>query len=101
MAGIPPLAGFYAKAGVFLAALGSCQYLLALVGVLTSVISSYYYIRLVKIMYFEKSNKWLCLDRPRKASTLILSFCFFFLITFMIYPSPLYLASHMVSLNAF
>lgn len=101
MAGIPPLAGFYAKAGVFLAALSSSQYLLAVVGVLTSVISSYYYIRLVKIMYFEKSNKWLCLDRPQKASTLVLSLCLFFLIAFMIYPQPLYLASHMASLNAF
>ena len=101
MAGIPPLAGFYAKAGVFLAALSSSQYLLAVVGVLTSVISSYYYIRLVKIMYFEKSNKWLCLDRPQKASTLILSLCLFFLIAFMVYPQPLYLASHMASLNTF
>ena len=101
MAGIPPLAGFYAKAGVFLAALSSSQYLLAIIGVLTSVISSYYYIRLVKIMYFEKSNQWLCFDRPEKSSTLILSLCFFFLITFMIYPSPLYLASHMVSLQVF
>ena len=100
MAGIPPLAGFYAKVGVFEAALGSSQYLLALVGVLTSVISSFYYIRLVKIMYFEKSNQWLCLDRPEKSSTLILSFCFFFLITFIIYPTPLYLAGHMVSLHA-
>ena len=99
MAGIPPLAGFYAKAGVFLAALSSSQYLLALVGVLTSVVSSYYYIRLVKIMYFEKSSKWLCLDRPPKESTLVLSFCLFFLICFMIYPQPLYLASHLASLN--
>lgn len=101
MAGIPPLAGFYAKAGVFLAALSSSQYLLAIIGVLTSVISCYYYIRLVKIMYFEKSNQWLCLDRLEKSSSLILSLCFFFLITFMIYPSPLYLASHMVSLHVF
>ena len=99
MAGIPPLAGFYAKAGVFLAALSSCQYLLALVGVLTSVVSSYYYIRLVKIMYFEKSNKWLCLAQPQKASTLCLSFSIFFLVCFMIYPSPLYLASHLACLS--
>ena len=101
MAGIPPLAGFYAKANVFLAALASSQYVLALVGVLTSVVSCYYYIRLVKIMYFEKSNKWLCLHRPDKSSTLIISSCFFFLLCFMIYPSPLYLAGHMVSLNLF
>ena len=97
MAGIPPLAGFYGKAGVFLAALSSCQYVLAVVGVLTSVVSSYYYIRLVKIMYFEKSNKWLCLAQPQKASSLCLSFSLVFLVCFMVYPSPLYLASHICS----
>ena len=101
MAGIPPLAGFYAKAGVFLAALSSCQYLLAVVGVLASVVSSYYYIRLVKIMYFERGDRWLCFDRPKKSSTLILAFSSLFLITFIFYPSPLYLASHMVSANLF
>ena len=101
MAGIPPLAGFYAKAALLLAALSSCHYVLAVVAVLTSVMSSYYYIRLVKIMYFEKSKQWLCLDRPQKASALTLSSCLFFLIFFMIYPSPLYLASLTCTLNVF
>lgn len=101
MAGIPPLAGFYAKANIFLAALSSSQYLLAVLGVLTSVVSSYYYIRLVKVMYFEKTRKLICFDRLGKTSTLVLSFCFFFITAFMIYPSPLYLASHLVGLNTY
>ena len=53
IAGIPPLAGFYSKAFLFFAGLSSSMYLLAIVGVLTSVVSCFYYIRLIKIMYFE------------------------------------------------
>lgn len=57
IAGIPPLAGFYSKAALFFAAMSSGMYLLAIVGVLTSVLSCFYYIRLVKIMYFESSKE--------------------------------------------
>ena len=53
MAGIPPLAGFYSKAYLFFAAISSNLYVLAVIGVLCSVLSCFYYIRLVKIMYFE------------------------------------------------
>jgi len=53
LAGIPPLAGFFAKFYVFLAAVQSGLYLLAVIGVLVSVVGAYYYLRLVKIMYFD------------------------------------------------
>ena len=53
LAGIPPLAGFFAKFYVFLAAVQSGLYLLAVIGVLASVVGAYYYLRLVKIMYFD------------------------------------------------
>lgn len=52
-AGIPPLAGFCSKFYLFFAALGCGAYLLALVGIITSVISCFYYIRFVKVMYFD------------------------------------------------
>lgn len=54
MAGIPPLAGFYGKFYVFLAAFKSEFYVLAGIGMLSSVIAAYYYIKIVKIMYFDK-----------------------------------------------
>ena len=54
MAGIPPLAGFFAKFYVFLAAINAGLYVLAVIGVVTSVVGAYYYLRIVKIMYFDE-----------------------------------------------
>ena len=53
LAGIPPLAGFFAKFYVFLAAIHAGLYALAVIGVLLSVVGAYYYLRIVKIMYFD------------------------------------------------
>jgi NADH-quinone oxidoreductase subunit N len=53
MAGIPPLSGFFGKLYVFLAAVQGGMWTLAVIGVLTSVIGAYYYIRIVKVMYFD------------------------------------------------
>jgi len=54
LAGIPPLAGFFAKFYVFLAAIDAQLYVLSVIGVLSSVVGAYYYLRLVKIMYFDE-----------------------------------------------
>jgi NADH-quinone oxidoreductase subunit N len=54
LAGIPPLAGFFAKFYVFLAAVQSGLYVLAVIGVLASVVGAYYYLRIIKIMYFDE-----------------------------------------------
>lgn len=53
IAGIPPLAGFYSKAFLIFAAIGSANYVLSILAITMSVISAFYYIRIVKIMYFE------------------------------------------------
>ncbi|HEY3224874.1 MAG TPA: NADH-quinone oxidoreductase subunit NuoN [Pseudolabrys sp.] len=54
LAGIPPLAGFFAKFYVFLAAIKAGLFTLAVIGVITSVIGAYYYLAIVKIMYFDE-----------------------------------------------
>ncbi len=54
LAGIPPLAGFFAKFYVFLAAIKAGLYPLAVLGVLASVVGAYYYLRIIKIMYFDE-----------------------------------------------
>ena len=54
LAGIPPLAGFFAKYFVFLAAVKAGLFALAVIGVVTSVVGAYYYLRIVKIMYFDE-----------------------------------------------
>lgn len=53
MAGIPPLAGFIGKLYIFMAAIDAQLYTLAIVGVLSSVVSAYYYLRIIKVMYFD------------------------------------------------
>ncbi|WP_407520987.1 NADH-quinone oxidoreductase subunit NuoN [Methylobacterium oryzisoli] len=56
LAGIPPLAGFFAKFYVFAAAIQAGLVALAVIGVVTSVIGSYYYLRIVKVMYFDEAQ---------------------------------------------
>ncbi|KQZ13913.1 NADH:ubiquinone oxidoreductase subunit N [Mesorhizobium sp. Root554] len=55
LAGIPPLAGFWGKWYVFLAAINANLYALAVLGVLASVVGAYYYLRIIKIMWFDES----------------------------------------------
>ncbi len=56
LAGIPPLAGFFAKYFVFVAAIEAQLYALAIIGVLTSVVGAYYYLRIIKIMWFDEPS---------------------------------------------
>src|SRR5205085_4197291 len=62
MAGIPPLAGFLSKLYVFMAAIDAGLYTLAVIGVVTSVVGAYYYLRIVKVMYFDEATG--VFDRP-------------------------------------
>jgi NADH-quinone oxidoreductase subunit N len=57
MAGIPPLAGFFGKLYVFLAAIEAQLYALAIIGVVASVVGAFYYLRIVKIMYFDEATE--------------------------------------------
>lgn len=99
MAGIPPLAGFYSKALLFFATMSSTLYVLAIVGVLTSVVSCFYYIRLIKIMYFEKPKLWSSFYTVSRENAYTLGSTLFFIIFLMLYPSPLYLITHKVALT--
>ena len=62
MAGIPPLAGFFGKLYIFLAAVEAGLYTLAIIGVLSSVVAAFYYLRIVKVMYFDQASR---AARPR------------------------------------
>lgn len=84
IAGIPPLLGFYSKFFLFLFTLKSKLYFVSLVFVIFSVVSVFYYIRLVKIMYFNRSSGWIFLHDIPFYSSLLISVitiinCFFFL----------------------
>ena len=57
LAGIPPLAGFFAKFYIFVAVIDQSMYFLAIVGLLSSVIAAFYYLRIIKIIYFDKEKE--------------------------------------------
>jgi len=57
LAGIPPLAGFFAKFYIFMAVIENEMYTLAIIGLVTTVVSAFYYIRIIKIMYFDEPKK--------------------------------------------
>ena len=86
MAGIPPLAGFFGKLYVFLAAIEAGLYTLAVLGVVSSVVAAYYYVRIVKVMYFDEPAE--AFDRPiGREMTAILSVTGVFTLFFFVYPA--------------
>lgn len=86
MAGIPPLAGFFGKMMIFLAAIDAELYTLAVIGVLSSVVAAYYYIKVVKIMYFDDEQE--PFDCQVALSTrAVLLVCGVVTAAFFIYPS--------------
>ena len=91
LAGIPPLAGFFAKFYVFAAAIESHLYFLAVVGVLSSVVGAYYYLRIIKIMYFDESKG--AFDAPNWAPSWVLALAGVFVLAFWAYPAPIVTAA--------
>ena len=57
LAGIPPLAGFFAKFYIFMAVVETKMYALAIIGLVTTVVSAFYYLRIVKVIYFDEPNE--------------------------------------------
>ena len=87
LAGIPPLAGFFAKYFVFLAAIKAGLYVLAVIGVLASVVGAYYYLLIVKVMYFDEATEPFVPMRP--ILKIVLGVTGIIVILFFAYPSPL------------
>jgi NADH-quinone oxidoreductase subunit N len=99
LAGIPPLAGFFAKFYVFLAAIKAGLYVLAVVGVLTSVVGAYYYLAIVKIMYFEEPTERF---QPMPGSLgFVLGLSGLINILFFAYPAPLLSAATVAAKSLF
>jgi len=87
LAGIPPLAGFFAKFYVFLAAIHAGLYALAVIGVLLSVVGAYYYLRIVKLMYFDApAERFEPMQAPLAA---VLGVSGAFILLYFVYPAPL------------
>lgn len=87
MAGIPPMAGFFGKFYIFSSAVDAGLYTLAVIGVASSVIAAYYYLKIVKIMYFDEART--PFDKEMTGGMrLVLVSCSFFTLLFFLYPTP-------------
>ena len=88
LAGIPPLGGFFAKFYVFSAVVEQKMYALAIIGLLTTVISAFYYLRIIKTIYFDDSIISFDVTKNKLAQLTIIISCSI-LLTFFLYPSVL------------
>ncbi len=99
LAGVPPLAGFFAKFYVFLAAIKTGLFALAVIGVVTSVVGAYYYLAIVKTMYFDEPAKPFA-PMPHELR-LVLAVTGLFNLLFFVYPGPLIAAATVAAKSLF
>jgi NADH-quinone oxidoreductase subunit N len=86
LAGIPPLSGFFAKLYVFLSAVQAGQWPLAIIGVLTSVVGAFYYIRVVKVIYFDQGDA--AFDRRSSSLSFVMGVTALITTFFFVFPAP-------------
>ena len=88
LAGIPPLAGFFAKFYIFMAVIKAEMYTLAIMGLITTVISAFYYLRIIKIIYFDESKEMFEMDQ-NFGLRISLALSTIIILVYFIYPSLL------------
>ena len=91
--GLPPLAGFFAKWQVFLAAVDAHLFALAIIGVLASAVSAFYYLRIIKVMYFDEPTEEF-VAVPGELTAVMAVAGFLIVTYFVTVGSPLYAAAH-------
>jgi proton-translocating NADH-quinone oxidoreductase chain N len=94
IAGVPPFAGFFSKMFIFFSAISQSLYFLSVIGVLTSVVSCFYYLRIIQITYFEQTNIWISLKKITKEISLLIALILFLLTFFSFHPTLLVVLIH-------
>lgn len=88
LAGIPPMAGFFGKLYIFLAAIEAELYTLAVIGVVSSVVGAFYYLRIIKIMYFDEGTE--PLDKPvGRSLAIVITVAGLAVFLFFLWPAPI------------
>jgi len=99
MIGLPPLAGFFGKMYLFFAAMNSNLYTVAILGVMSSVVAAFYYIRLIKLMFFEMSSKRFTLYKQMdQVNAYVLSISLLLLLIFFVSFDRVFLSCYRVGL---
>jgi NADH-quinone oxidoreductase subunit N len=99
LAGIPPLAGFFAKYFVFLAAIQAGLVALAVIGVVLSVVSAFYYLRIVKLMFFDEAVE--PFEPMPSEIKLVVAVAGLFVVGFVIVAEPIVVLAHAAALSLF
>ena len=87
MGGIPPFSGFFSKFFIFFSSVNSDLFLVSFFSILISGLGCFYYIRLIKIMFFETNNLNFIFINLKKENSIIISFFSFFLSFFLFFPN--------------
>ena len=101
IAGIPPLAGFFSKFFVILSIIGSGHYAVALVVIFFSSIACFYYIRIIKVMFFVntiKNNLWIT-SKTKQNTEIVIAFFMFIILFYFLYPNLILDFTTVVSLS--
>jgi len=91
LAGLPPLAGFLGKLGIFWWSLNQGQYALLFIALGSTLVSSVYYLRILRIMYLDTPKEWNSINGRTSTSAYIIAFCGRILLSFLWYSSPIIL----------
>ena len=99
MAGIPPLGGFFSKMFLFCVAVKNNNIGLAIIGILLSTVCAFYYIRLIKIIYFDVNMKnFKPIQTINKSEALIITTTIFGIVFFFLFPEYIILYLHKLTL---
>ena len=93
--------GFYSKLYVFISAIKSEIYLIAIIAAIFSVIASMYYIRLIKLMFFKNFEYWTLFHEVSKVESLLISTTLFLNLLFFCYPEVFIVSIYNIILNLF
>ena len=99
IAGVPPFAGFFSKMFLFFSTINQSLYFLTAIGVLTSVVSCFYYLRIIQISYFEQVVIWVTLKKLTKEICLLIGCVLLLLSFFFLHPTLLIVLIHNSVLN--
>jgi NADH-ubiquinone oxidoreductase chain 2 len=104
MAGIPPLMGFFAKYAVLYTSIHNGYYFLALVGILTSVVSAAYYLRVVRVLYFDESSTGIVNQTPEALTSThsyLIAVLTFFIVLFVLQPSIILNSTQLMAMSIY
>ena len=112
MAGVPPFIGFYSKLYVLFSAISSSEYFISLIAIIVSVISAYYYLRIITVLYSENKNNTVLQSSLQLNSntsfillsnlhSFIISVLSLFLVLFFLNPSLILTSTRVLSLSLF